>query len=421
MSDSTPESKHQKVRMKTKKFEFWLLVGLVLPLGALAEGYIDLDAAQYPLLQSNAQVGVDIWRLSPELPARVLLMPNNSVWHYRPESPWGTYEGHLMLSPQLSFSVKARADQSMGTHVDEFSGDWAQSPSLGFRAGVLSYKTSWCQTYNVDSPWVRENDPFCTGKSTSEASGGAPGFQVYANTALDDYRVQAMAGIYRPLLFNYNTQEFSNLVYPNAHIDVNDKRGASLSVLHAPSVTELRIGLLAAKQSARTRIDYRYGGEVNDQTYGIAFVGLSFYATPRLNVRLQTLRHNMTAAQWAPYGAEGARYRMGNELVRRSDVMELRYQYSGQDVLAFAMSRYNFDNTSISTNYPEAGYTRVAEFPYLLASTSASWRHDWQRGIYTSVQWTYNKGRAAAFQSPDQSTMTYRGAHGAGLRLAYQF
>jgi hypothetical protein len=405
--------------MKTNKFEFWLMAWLVLPLSALAE--VDMDASQYPLVQSNAQVGVDLWRMSPELPARVLLMPNNSVWHYRPESPWGTFEGHLMVSSKLTFKLNMRADQSMGTHVDELSGDWAQSPSLGFRAGVLSYKTSWCQTYNVDSPWVRENDPFCTSKSTSEASGGAPGLQIYANTALDDYRVQMMAGIYRPLLFNYNTQEFSNLGYATSHVDVNDKSGASVSVLHAPSVTELRVGLLSAKQSARALMDSSYGIGVSNQTYGIAFFGLSFYVMPRLNVRLQTLRHALTAAHWAPPKVEGPRYQGGNEFVRRSDVMELNYRYSGHDVLAFAVSRYNFDNMSIITNYPDAGYTRFAEFPYLLSSASTSWRHDWQKGIYTSIQWTYNRGRAAEFQNLDQSSMTYRGAHGVGLRLAYQF
>lgn len=401
-----------------RKFEFWLVLALVMPW--LAQAEVDMNAAQYPLVQYNGQVGVDVWRLSPELPSRSLSMPNNSTWRYRPESPWGTFDGRLTASTSLVFALKMRADQALGTHVDEFSGDWAYSPSFGFKAGVLSYSTSWCKTYNVDSPWVRENDPFCTSQSASEASGGAPGLQVYASTAFDDYRAQAMAGVYRPMLFNYNTKEFSNLVYASSHIDENNKMGSSVSILHTPSATEWRLGLLSTKQAARARVDYMQVDQIT-QTNGITFLGVSFYAAPRLNVRLQTLRHSTTSARWTPPGSVGPHYQQGLEAMRRSAVAELNYQYSTQNVLALALSRYSFDSTTIATNYPEIGYTRVAEFPYLLTSMSASWRHDWQKGMYTSVQWTVNKARASAFQTADTSTMNYRLAHGVGLRLGYQF
>lgn len=402
-----------------KMIEFCLLVALVVPFSAQAQA--DTAFSQYPLVQHNTQVGVDAWRLSPESPSLLLAMPNNSQWRYRSESPWGTFDGRLMASSTLMFTLKARADQSMGTHVDELGADWAYSPSLGFRAGVLSYKTSWCKTYNLDSPWVKENDPFCTSQNASESSGGAPGFQVYANTAFGEYRAQAIAGIYRPLLFNYNVNEFSNMTFQRFHVDVNEKKGVSLSVLDTQSSTELRVGLLGAKQSARVIPEYASEVDRVDQTYGITFAGVSFYASPRLNVRLQTLRHDMTAARWSPNGSFWPRYKGGDEMMRRSNVVELNFQYSAQDVWALAISEYSFDNTSIHTNYPMVGYTRLAQFPYLLTSTSASWRHDWRRGMYTSVQWTYNKGRAAAFQIPDQSAMAYRGAHGLGLRLGYQF
>jgi hypothetical protein len=405
--------------MMRKSIEFWLFVGLVVPCGGQAQA--GMETSQYPLMQYNAQVGVDVWRLSPGLPSALLGMPNNSQWRYRSESPWGTFDGRMVVGSTLVFTLKARADQSMGTHIDELAADWAYSPSFGFRAGVLSYKTSWCNTYNLDSPWVRENDPFCTSQNASEASGGAPGAQIYVNTAFGDYRVQAVAGMYRPLLFNYNVKEFSNLNFANFNVDVNNKTGASVSVLDTQSSTELRIGLLAAKQSERFPPQNVYEVDRVDQTYGITFAGVSFYTSPRLNVRLQTFRHDMTAARWAPYGSVWPHYTNGNEIMRRSNVAELNFQYSVQDVLALAISQFSLDSTYINTNYPKAGYTRLADFPYLLTSASASWRHDWRKGMFTSVQWTYNKVRAAEFQNPDQSTMAYRGAHGVGLRLAYQF
>jgi hypothetical protein len=402
-----------------KKIIYILLLWVVVSSSACAETWG--ASAEYPLVDHTVQVGVDAWRFNPKAPDSELGMANDTVWKYRPESPWVKVEGNVVASKNLRFTMKARADQGMGMHVDEMSADWAYSPSFGFKAGVVSYKTSWCRIYDVDSPWVRENDPFCTSYFTSEASGGAPGGQMYLNSLLGSYRAQAMVGTYRPLLFNFNTTEFSNTRYANSRIDVNDKNGASLSLLHMPTATEVRMGLLSAKQSARVRFDNDVGIYTVGQTYEIVFAGVSFYATPQLNVRLQTLRHNMSSALWAPSDSVLPHFANGLNLVRRSNVAELNYQHRTQDVFALAVSQYSFDSVFTYTNYPDLGYTRKAQFPYLLRSLSASWRHDWEGGFYTSLQWTYSRARAEAFQEPNSSGFAYRDAHGLGLRLAYRF
>jgi len=125
-----------------------------------AQGQTRTDAVDYPIGRYNAQVGMDAWQFSSDKPEKLLMMATNTHWRYRPVAPWGTFDGRLMLSSQAAVALKARTNQEMGSHVDELSADWAFSPSVGVKAGVLDYKTSWCRTYDIDSPWVRENDPF---------------------------------------------------------------------------------------------------------------------------------------------------------------------------------------------------------------------------------------------------------------------
>lgn len=368
-----------------------------------------------------AQVGVDAWRLSPQTPERLLFLPTNSQWNYRSTSPWLTFDGQATVHRHAVLSLKVRADQALGTHVDEMSLDWALSPSLGVKTGVVSYKTSWCRTYDVDSPWVRENDPFCTIRTTSVASGGAPGLQVYANAPVGDYRVQGLVGLYRPLLLNYNTTEFSNVDYPNSHIDRNSKKSLSLSVQNMDTATELRLGLLNTVQSNYVYDYLNEGPDRVRQNYNVMFLGAAFYVLPKLQVRVQTLRHDMISNRRSPPGSEKPSYLGGADLARRSHVLEMNYWHSAQDVLAFAVSKYTFDSSYINTNYPDPGYINYRSY-YRSGNRnlSASWRHNWSEGFYTAVQWSYNK---LDLYILDEQPSPYReaGGHGLGLRLGYQF
>ena len=401
----------------------WVVLGaLALALHARAEpNKADADFAGAEL-RYNAQVGVDVWRLTPAMAENYLLMPNKTVWHYRPESPWATLDGQYMLRSNAVLTLKARANQTMGSHIDEVSLDWAYSPSFGFKAGVVGYKTSWCRTYDLDSPWVQENDPFCTFHTTSDASNGAPGVQLYVNSDVGPYQIQGVAGVYRPLFGNFNTQEFSNVPIEHPYVDRNSKKGVSLGVLHTESAAELRVGFLSAIQSARAVDDSLNEAYRVNQTYNMVFAGLSFYVTPKANVRVQTLRHDMTSSNWSLPGSSWPNYRGGLEVARRSDVIELNYQLRPQDVLALAVSKYHFDITTIASNYPMAGYTRSRDsFVFLNTAWSASWRHDWSRGVFTAAQWTYNKLDLNDRRSLDFPEVRTATGHGLGLRLGYQF
>jgi hypothetical protein len=268
---------------------------------------------------------------------------------------------------------------------------------------------------------VRENDPFCTVKTTSDASGGAPGLQVYANAPLGSYRVQGLVGIYRPLLLNYNTTEFSNAPYDNAHIDRNNKKGFSVSIQNLETASEVRLGFLNADQS-----EYVFGSwneepfRVN-QSYNMVFLGGAFYVAPKMQIRLQTLRHEMVSNERAVPGSVMPSYLGGVDLARRSDVLEVNYWHSSQDVFAFAVSRYVYDSSYITTSYPFSGYFIDRNyFVYKNRNISAGWRHNWAKGVYTSLQWSFNTLDLYSrlnTASPNREA----GGHGLGLRLGYQF
>jgi hypothetical protein len=257
-------------------------------------------------------------------------------------------------------------------------------------------------------------------KTTSDASGGAPGVQIYANTPVGNYRVQGLAGIYRPLLWNYNTTEYSNSAYRNARVDLNDKKGLSVSVQNLETASEVRLGLLSADQSA-----YVFGSWDSDpfrshQTYNMVFLGGAFYVLPRVQVRAQTLRHEMASNVTSLPGSVWPSYLRGTELARRSDVLEVTYSHSSQDTLAFAISHYFYDQSLIETNYPYAGYVAIRNnYVYKNKNISASWRHDWGKGVYTAVQWSNNTfDLHDLFANPSQRNAA---GHGLGLRLGYQF
>jgi hypothetical protein len=359
---------------------------------AQAQSQSGSSVVDYPLARYNAQVGMDVWQFSPRNPERLLMMATNTEWSYRPVSPWGTFDGRLMLSSNATFSLKARGNQDMGARVDELSVDWAFSPSFGVKAGVLDYKTSWCRTYDIDSPWVRENDPFCTVVSTSGPSGGAPGLQTYVNLPIGNYRVQSIAGMYNPLAFNYNTTEFSNLSYPMSKVTNNQKQGASINVLNLETATEFRVGVLQAQQALSAYESWRMPVFQVAQTSGLVFAGVSFYVAPKFNIRVQALHHEMVNQQISNPAVAGPRIRGGNNLNRTSHVMELNYQASAENLFGLALSEYRYNSAETQTNYPFAGYTVYPDaYVYAQKAFSLAWRHDWDRGLFTVLQLTHSQ------------------------------
>jgi len=338
----------------------------------------------------NLQLGLDAWNLkTPDRATsalrgvdRLYLADSNTTWTYRNPAAWIKTTGKWDISNQLSLTYKARADQSVGTKIDDFNLDYRLSPKLGFRAGVLDYKTSWCRTYEIDSPWIYQIDPFCSNRITNESTLASPGVQVYLNFTPSHYLIQTLVGIYRPKAFGYNKDEFSNVANTKG-VAVNDRWGWSINALNLHNASEIRLSWLAARQE-----NNRDTGGYRGQDAGALYLGASFYPTEKLNVRA-TIFHSLVSQDSYDRPPTYKKI-LETNMVRESKTVEAIYQFDGKNTLAIAASKYINNWNLVGMNGYEL-YTNPNYYQFTQNGSSVTWRHNWSQGIYSSVQWTQSK------------------------------
>lgn len=366
-----------------------LLGCLVTPLTQAGERENEYADASSPL-KFDVQMGLDYWHLSaPDRSTsalkgvdRLYLADSYTTWTYKNPAPWIKTTGQWDINSQFSLSYKVRADQSMGTKVDDFNLDYRLSPKLGFRAGVLDYKTSWCRTYEIDSPWIYQIDPFCSNRLTNESTLASPGVQTYVKFMPGDYLIQALVGVYRPKVFAYNKEEFSNVANTKG-VAVNDRWGWSINALNLNTASELRLSWLAARQE-----NNRDSGGYRSQDAGALYAGGSFFVTEKLNVRA-TIFHSLVRQNSYDTPPTYTKI-LETNMVRESKTLEAIYQHDPQNTLGFATSRYtnNWDLTGL--NGYEL-YSNPNYYVFAQRGSSVSWRHNWSEGIHSSIQWTQSK------------------------------
>ena len=380
------------------------------------------------------QVGVDTWNLNKSLgPTGIIdstrhlnLADSQPHGNYKSSSPWIKVDAQARLA-NATFRFRFDQNQSVGTRIDELSADLSRY-DLGVRAGVLGYKVSWCRTQDVDSPWMRENDPFCVVDTTSAAIKAAPGLQAYINTLIGSYKIQSLVGIYRPLFGNFNPKEFSEFVSPDLRVVVNKKYGASINAIDLNAGTEVRLSYLRSDQMAN-EIMLNDPTQRLDQTTDIAYAAISAYVTSLINVRLSRFQSRGHVDYKFPigYAKPGDYYPDVFETFDRkriSNVIELNYQHSARDVISLAYSQYDVSDTyqSIRQESPSdpPHYLEASNIKYKNISQSIAWRRDWQKGVFTVVQATFAD---LAYPLTNSTTSLYAHSTGRalGLRLGYSF
>lgn len=379
------------------------------------------------------QAGTDTWSLHKNLAASGVIDSTNSLnladsqpkGTFKSTSPWIKADAEARWS-NITFRLRYDYNQSVGHRIDELSADWSYH-ALGVRTGVLGYKVSWCRTQEVDSPWMRENDPFCVVNSTSAAIKSAPGIQTYINTVTGPYKVQSLIGIYRPLFGNYNTHGFGEDVVSEMRIINNNKYGASFNAIDLDTGTEFRLSYLHSQQTA----NYIFPSdptERRDEVSDVGYVGISTYLTPVMNLRLSQFRSTANIDSKFPEGYTkpgddfpDVFYTFGR--IRTSKVAELNYQQSARDVISFAYSLYNVHDRYISISHPVPPNTSDQYnsyiYKYKILSKSIAWRHEWQKNVFTVMQATFS-----ALTQPVDTTdtlLSHSTGRALGLRLGYSF
>jgi hypothetical protein len=376
------------------------------------------------------QVGVDAWRINTSAIedttanmnslSRLQLANSYPVWHYRNPSEWLRFEGALRVGRDTLLSMKYRSDQSTGSRLDEASVDWAFH-TYGVKFGVVDPKISWCRTYDIDSPWVRENNPFCSIQPLNFTKGSAPGAQTYANFIASDYSIQAIAGMYRPLWFNYAPHESPTITLASqSTITSHTKSGIALSATNLRNGTEFRFGILRDDFSSnRESINQSvpYNNAVHSE---VKFIGANWYATPRIALRATYFTY---AGHLTRTMRDSVSYVKLDQLSDyKATSLEANYQVNARDVMSISHVVYDFasnpDNYALQSGVPVLISTYVGVPHFVTTNISMSWRRDWGGGFFTVAQFS-----KAMTDQHDASTNKHLSSDGRalGLRLGYRF
>jgi hypothetical protein len=186
-------------------------------------------------------------------------------------------------------------------------------------------------------------------------------------------------GVYRPKAFGYNEDEFSNVANTKG-VAINNRWGWSINALNLENASEFRLSWLAARQE-----NNRDFGGYRGQDAGALYIGASFYPTEKLNVRTYMFD---SLVQQASYSSPPAYTQiLENSMVRKSKAIEFIYQINGKNTVGIAMARYTNNWNLTGMNGYEA-YTNPNYYRVTQKGRSVTWRHDWKRGVHTSLQFT---------------------------------
>jgi hypothetical protein len=372
-------------------------------------------------------VGVDAWSLHPSVETDSmpeqgvwdntwLMLPNAATEHtFRPVAPWLRWQAEAAWDSNFNANLKFRADQNFGAVFDELALTWQPTLALGVRVGVLDYKTTWCRTYDVDSPWMREPDAFCTFTQIKDGVAGAPGVQVISQQRFHQHVLSAVVGVYDPMVLGYEQNEFSNFfTSPTMQVTHNQKAGVSLSWLNSVNANEVRLSWLHSDQVAKDPVVV---GSV-DQTADLLYLGATQHWGRRVQMRyvftrfLADRRFSLKANT-----RRGALDVLAVPEQRDSHALEWLYRWDEQDQLALGASTFTM---RASDTFRSNGQT-IERDPFFRLNhrgVYVGWRRDVSKDMFVAAQVMQVRQTHRYFDSRPQSR-----SHGQawGLRWGYRY
>jgi opacity protein-like surface antigen len=412
---------HLTQQCALKKFAFFAWVTVCLATNAQATDW------NYPS-QLSYQIGMDSWNVST--PARqdtspgvimeksnLMLPDTNNKWNYKDVSTYAWLTGSKQLTPSTTTRIKAQANQTLGLRVDEAQIQTSVSPYLGFRLGVVDYKTSWCRNYEPNNLWMREPEPICNSLAYRDVTGGAPGVQLFAQNTWRDYLVQAQFGIYRPKALNYAPDEFGYFS-PSREFGVtaNKKAGVNISLVHLVTGLEAKFSYIKS-----FHVGYSPETDLQGTTKlsgDAIYAGLSLPLTPRITAQITYFgqRQDGTCRSQMLTTID-SRCNLNFNFEKRFNTAELTYRINSSNLIGISTNRSNlvFEADMFSANY-QVHQPYSAQFAKTTQS-SIAWRHELAEKIFTVVQYIRSH-QISGNEAPNNQSSD---GEALGLKLGYQF
>lgn len=371
-------------------FNFLGGVALILGMSALCSCVAPARAAI-----ATATVGADVWQV-PDGPVRYLpnySLPEGKEWSR--DSYWlkATVQHDISTDfAPITLTAQGQYNSLIGHRIDRLDAAMRITQSTGVRVGVLPYKTSWCRTYDANSPWMAEPDAFCRFHGLNEMAQGAFGAQAYTSGIAAGWLVDGMVGIYRPEVDGQDKGLGPYVkVGPNT---LHKKVGASVNALHLSTGIQLRVATLRTDQNQKSDAG-SYERRLDYDTRYFAIEGNPLQPlTLRLSLASYVGNQNNPAL---PYAWDG-----------QSKTLEAIYKPAPAHTIALGLSRY----TNVTT------YAKAPNFQQLqVDSKSIAWRTDWPRGLHTVLQATHSTDDATT----RAGVATARAGSAVGFRIAQTF
>lgn len=368
-------------------------------------------------------VGLDGWAIDTSVDidtsdnmnglSRLQLANSYPVKPYRDVAAWMRFEGALRFGDNTLLNLRAQNHQVDGSRIDEAALDHSVG-AFGVRLGVVDPRISWCRTYDIDSPWVRENNAFCTIKPNNFARSSAPGVQLYGHHILGGYSLQGLIGTYHPSAFGFAEDESPTFtLIDGMRTESHTKLGGALSASHLRSGTEIRLGFMEGNYRAE-----KTEGAAQTRTVdaSVLFAGLNWYIDRHWALRTTHFTYGGTYERITP-----ARLDRRDQRDYRAGTYEVNYQASAKDILALAYFEYDFDISGFMlTSQPPHRVQVLDGYPRFNNRTwSVAWRRDWTKHLFTAVQFSHADVRQSETVD-DRTRQRSSDGRAVGFRLGYR-
>lgn len=345
--------------------------------------------------------------------SRLQLANSYPVRPYQSISAWMRFEGALRFGDNTLLNLRAQNHQVNGSRIDEAALDHSVG-AFGVRLGVVDPRISWCRTYDIDSPWVRENNSFCTIKPHHFAKSSAPGVQLYGHHILGGYSLQGLIGTYHPSAFGFADEESPTFTLPDGmRTQSHSKLGGALSASNLRNGAEIRLGFMEGDYKAEQAEGTAQTRTVDSR---VLFAGLNWYIDRQWALRTTQFTYDGTYQRITP-----ARLDRRDHRNYRASTYEVNYQASVRDVMALAYFEYDFDISGFMlTGQPPHSVQVLDGFPQFKNRTwSVAWRRDWTKHLFTAVQFSH-AGVRQSERIDDRTRQRSSDGRAVGIRLGYR-